>query len=434
MLTPRSMRLRLVFASLLAICLVTSSTIASASHPASHSRAGSTTITFWTHTHPPMIAEFKKIIKEYEHLHPNVHIAYQTIPNVDFGTKMLSAFSTGTGPDIMNMDDNALRATYIPKGMLAPVNPRDVGYKSLAALKSGYEPGTLEGASLNGKVYGLPTEFDVTALAINTKEFKKAGLNPNNPPKTWTQLDKMGEQIVKKHVASRAFDMVYVHSGWYHNELGTLLLQTGGRVLAPNGKSSWINKPAAVKAVKIWYDMVKKYRIANPHLASNNATVPYEDFINGSIAMTMFNPWGIPTITSGSAAYGNYKVVPLPQVNPSKPVDPFYAYYMCVNAKSAHKAADFAFIRFALSKTGDWLKNVDFIQPKIGWTHLQQAKSMPFYNVWAQELKHGSFIPVNPPQVDDLVMNGVNSALLKGESPKQAMDGTAQQINSAVGP
>lgn len=430
----RSTRFRLAFVSLLAICLAASSSIASAARPSSHARAGQITITFWTHTHPPMIAEFKKIIKEYEHLHPNVHVAYQSIPNVDFATKMLSAFSTGTGPDVMNMDDNNLRSTYIPKGLLAPVNPSDVGYKSLAALKRGYVPGALEGASMNGKVYGLPTEFDVTALAINTKEFKKAGLNPNKPPKTWAQLDKMGEKIVRKHVAPRAFDMVYVHSGWYHNELGTLLLQTHGRVLAPNGKSAWINKPAAVKAVSIWYDMVRKYHIANPHLASNNATVPYQDFMDGSIAMTMFNPWGISTITPGSAAYGHYKVVPLPQVNPRKPVDPFYAYYMCVNAKSPHKAADFAFIRFALSKTGDWLKNVNFIQPKVGWNKLPQARHMPFYNVWAAELKHGSFIPVDPPQVDDLVMNGVSSTLLKGTNPKQAMASTAQEINSVVAP
>lgn len=48
-------------------------------------------LTFWTHTHPPMVKLNKQPIAVYEKKHPNVTIDYQTIPNTEFGIKMLTA-------------------------------------------------------------------------------------------------------------------------------------------------------------------------------------------------------------------------------------------------------------------------------------------------------------------------------------------------------
>ncbi|MDB5073855.1 MAG: hypothetical protein JWO42_34, partial [Chloroflexi bacterium] len=51
---------------------------------ATSTAAAPVTISIWTHTHPPMVAEFKKLIAAYEKLHPNVTVQYQIIPNMDF--------------------------------------------------------------------------------------------------------------------------------------------------------------------------------------------------------------------------------------------------------------------------------------------------------------------------------------------------------------
>src|SRR5687767_6809926 len=52
-----------------------------------------TTISFWTHTHPPMIEVYEKLIADYEAANPNITVDYQTIPNNEFGTKMLTSLS-----------------------------------------------------------------------------------------------------------------------------------------------------------------------------------------------------------------------------------------------------------------------------------------------------------------------------------------------------
>src|SRR5579871_6188443 len=91
------------------LCALLAVMIGAAPYAGATSQANApVTISLWPHTHPPMIAEFKKLIKEYEQLHPNVTVQYQTIPNTDFATKMLTSMGTSTGPEIINMDDGQM--------------------------------------------------------------------------------------------------------------------------------------------------------------------------------------------------------------------------------------------------------------------------------------------------------------------------------------
>ncbi|MDB4896030.1 MAG: Carbohydrate transporter substrate-binding protein family [Firmicutes bacterium] len=387
------------------------------------------TLTYWTHTHPPMVDLNKQLIAEYQKQHTNVTIDYQIIPNNDFGTKMLTSMSTGTGPDVMNMDDSALRASYMPKGMLAEVDPAALGYKSLDDLKSAYVPGAFEGAiGKDGKIYGIPSEFNVTAFIINTDAFKEANLDPNQPPKTWEQVAAMGQKLTTKD--RRGFDLLYLHAGWYNNQLGTLLLQTGANFHTPDGKSA-LDKPESVKALQIWSDMIYKAKVANPKVASREATQPYVDFANGKVAMTMMNPWGLASF-KGTPIEGKYKVVPMPQVDPAKPVNPFYAYYWAVNGQSKVKSEAFKFIAYMSSQGGRWLKDVNFIQPKTGWEKQSEAKDVPFFDVWAAEMLHGKFMQSTSPEEKDIIKAAIERAVLNGEDPTKSFTQAKGEVDKTM--
>ena len=106
----------------------------------------------------------------------------------------------------------------------------------LEELQAAYIPGAFEGATVDGKIYGLPSEFNVTAFAINTAAFEEVGLDPDSPPTTWDEVGTMGQKLVVSDgdtLTRRGFDFLYLHEGWYHNQLGTLMLQTGGSYVAP---------------------------------------------------------------------------------------------------------------------------------------------------------------------------------------------------------
>lgn len=396
-----------------------------------------TEVSFWTHTHPPMVELNEDLIAAFAEQNPDIDVAYEIVPNMNFAEKLLTSVSTGTGPDVINMDDNQMRSIYIPNGLVAPVDPVALGFGSMEELEAAYIPGAFQGAEVDGEIYGLPSEFNVTAFIINTEAFEEAGLDPSSPPATWEEVGTMGEALVQRDgdtVTRRGFDFLYLHAGWYHNQFGTLLLQTGGRLVAEDGTTAAINEPAAVEALQIWYDMVHTYQVADPNIASREATVPYQDFIDGKVAMSLMNPWGLGLITEESPVFDKYQVVPLPQVDPANPVNPLYAYYWSVVEQSAVKEDAFKLISFLASDPGAWLENVEFIQPRAGWDELPQVETFPFYDVWAAELLHGQFQPVipNSQEVDAIVMSAIEDSILNAVPPQEALDQAAAAINQVL--
>lgn len=394
-------------------------------------------VTFWSHTHPPMVEQNEAMVTSFMEENPGIEIAYEIIPNMSFAEKMLASMSTGTGPDLINMDDNQMRSIYIPNGLVAEVDPASAGYGSVEEMQAAYIGGAFEGATVDGKVYGLPSEFNVTAFAINTEAFEQAGLDPNSPPKTWEEVGTMGQELVQREgetLTRLGFDFLYLHAGWYHNQLGTLLLQTGGRWVAEDGTTAAINSPESVAALQIWYDMVYKYKIADPNFSSREATVPYQDFIDGKVAMTLMNPWGLGLITEESAVYGKVAIVPLPQVDPAKPVTPLYAYYWAVNALSEVKPEAFTFASYLASDPGAWLENVDFIQPKTDWASLPEISTLEFSDVWAEQMTKGKFLPVNDnsQEVDNIVKSAIENSILNDVPPQEALDLAAEEINAVL--
>jgi ABC-type glycerol-3-phosphate transport system substrate-binding protein len=419
-----------------AVALLTVAALAACgSDDSSGTGGGSVELTFWTHTHPPMIELNKKLVSEYEAKHPNVKIKYEQIPNTEFGTKMLTSLSNGSGPDIINMDDSALRGEYIPKGLLAPIDPAAFGKGSAAEIESQYVAGTLDGAKgADGKLYGVPSEFNATAFAINKAHFADSGLDASAPPKTWDDVAAMGKKLVAhKH---EGFNFLYLHSGWYTQQLQTLLNETGGSILTEDGTKSALDQPQSVQALEIWNDLIRKDKIGDPDKSSREATVPFDDFASGRRSMTMIYPWAVAQLkTDNPKIYKDVQVVPLPQVDPSSPSGRWYAYYFAVNKASEHQREAWKFIRYLASQSDRWLSDVNFVQPVIGWEKSAVAKqNVPFLDVWAEAYSQGKFDEVAPhwSEVQDEIKAAVERTIFDGMAPDKSLKQASETINGIL--
>jgi ABC-type glycerol-3-phosphate transport system substrate-binding protein len=311
-----------------------------------------------------------------------------------------------------------------------------MGFESLEALQANYIDAAFEGATVDGKIYGIPSEFNVTAFIINTAAFEEAGLDPASPPTTWEEVGQMGQELVIPG-ERRGFDFLYLHQSWYHNQLGLLMLQTGGRYVAEDGTTVTVNSPEVVQALQIWYDMVYEYEIADPNIASREATVPYQDFLDGKVAMSLFNPWGMGFFEEERPIGDNWAIVPLPQVDPANPANPLYAYYWSINAQTtdeAKKEAASKLIAHLASDPGGWLTDVDFIQPVQGWAESEAAADFQFGEVWGAEMLNGRFQPVlpNAEQVQQIMQQTIESSILTGVPPQEALDAAVPLIEEAI--
>lgn len=396
------------------------------------------TLTFWTHTDPPMVAVDNSVVKAYERSHPNVIIQTTEIPNSEFFTKMLASMTTGSGPDVFDMNDDYVRGDYVPDHLLAPIDPQAMGYKSMASLVNAYEPGAFDAAKgPTGINYGVPLEVDAAAFAINTQLFKEAGLSPSNYPKTWSQVGTMGAKIVSKdHV--QGFNFVYLN-GWGLLQLEPLMEQTGGSVLNSAGTKVTVDQPATVKALNIWNDLANVDKAGNPHTATRNSTVPYYDFAVGKQAMTIMWPWAIiQTAQEFPKIMKDIELVPLPQVNPSKPKQFAYGYSWVVSDKapSAVQKAAWNFVGYLAKAYPQYIEKSGQVQPVKGWQGTKAAKSLPFASEWAKIYSQGvQFAPVGPnwSQISAIMQTAIENTILNGRSAASSLHAAASQIQPLLG-
>ncbi len=432
-MAPRLPRARSA-AVIAAAALLTAGVAACGGGSGQQAAGGDVTLTFWTHTHPPMVDLNKAIIAEYQQQHPNVKIEYQTVPNTEFATKMLTSLSTGAGPDIINMDDGALRGEYIQKRLVAPVDAAALGKGSASEVEAGFVPGTLDGAKgPDGKLYGLPSEFNGTVFAINKKHFADAGLDPANPPKTWQQVIEYGKSLnAAGH--KQAFNFLYLHSGWYAQWFQTLANQTGGTPLSPDGKTAELDSPGNVAALQLWVDLARTSGIADPRTSSRDATSPFQDLSSGVQSMAITYPWALDQVKEANPeVYEQLAVVPLPQVDAAKPpVNRIYGYFWAVNSASKQQVEAWKFISYLSAQHERWLTDVNFVQPVTGWDKSPAAQKIPFIDTIASAYSNGKYDQVGPHwnEIQDAIRAAADKAVFDGVPPADALreaDASAQR-------
>lgn len=397
------------------------------------------TLTFWFHTHPPMVELNEQLIAEYMEANPNVTIEYEVIPNNQFFEKMLVSMSTGVGPDVINMGNSQIVSDYVPRGLVSEVDFASMGYESMDDLLAQYVPNALTGALVDGTYYGIPSEINTDMLAIYTPDLVEAGYPEDWAPATWDELGEVAGALSKfdenGNQTHRGFDLVYLHAGWFSNQFQTLAVQTGCTYYNEDLTESTINSPECVEAAKIWRDMIYEYKAANPSLSSRESTVPLQDYIDGTVSMTFIQPWGMELVREGSPErWENTRLVALPQVDPENPAAKINAYYWAVNSASEHPEEAWKFVAFMASNQGRWLRDVNFLQGGVNMAELPEAAEFPYADQWQAGLNAGNFFQLYPSanETNEALRVGLEDILYNDADIQATLDAVKEEMDLIV--
>jgi ABC-type glycerol-3-phosphate transport system substrate-binding protein len=138
--------------------------------------------------------EWNEDVTAFEKANPNitVHSIYTSPCEVPATfTAMLRA---GTEPDVFYTyftDKNQV----LDAGQAADIT-QYVNTTTVPALHD-IVPSALAAVTAGKTLYGIPTLNYTQGLVINRKLFTQAGLNPDNPPTTWTQVEQDAKAITK---------------------------------------------------------------------------------------------------------------------------------------------------------------------------------------------------------------------------------------------
>ncbi|MEA4900678.1 extracellular solute-binding protein [Desulfitobacterium sp.] len=126
-----------------------------------------------------------QVIQDFETQNPNITVKSVPIAISDIANQLTTMTTGGSAPDIAQININE-GVTLANMGILTQTDslvPKD--YASDSTFKKSWDLG-----AVNGKHYGMPWTPQPQGFYYNKKLMQEAGLDPNNPPKTWDEFMK----------------------------------------------------------------------------------------------------------------------------------------------------------------------------------------------------------------------------------------------------
>lgn len=385
------------------------------------------TITMWHGYQDTEGREITKLVKEYESLHPNVHIKLTYLNNDYALQKVETAIAGGQPPDIAYIYGSwAANIAQSPK-----VVPLTSLVKSSSFNWNDFWPGERQAATVNGEVIGIPALVDNLALVYNKKLFQQAHIP--FPTADWTWQDFTNAALKLTDPAKKQFGWAYVNDAsedtvWRYE---ALLWQAGGQILTSDNKHAAFDSSAGVAALTFLQ------KLANDHaIYLDNGNGAYAGLFNsGHIAMLYTGPWDLPSFTN--ADYG-VQILPA-DVNHQTISGPDN--WVLFDNGSARRTAAWNFLQWftAPAQDADWIMNTCDLPIRQSVSTLPEyqtfLKNCPGGGTFVQNLQN--VVNIRPvmvqyPKISEAIGQAVQSVLLGKSTPQQALSAAAQKVDQIL--
>ena len=382
-------------------------------------------------------ATVKELVADFNKKHPNIEVTAKYNPDMYKGLtqNLQAAIASGKNPDVVQMGYSFLN--YAAENLqYTDLNKafKEAGDENF--MKDNFLPNVLNLAQTeDGKQIGLPYSVSVPVLYYNPEIFAKAGLDANNPPKTWNEVSKDAKQI-KDKTGNMGFFMQEYADNWAQQGL---IESNGGQMLKKvNGKvQAGFDTPEAAQAYQLLADMVKNG--SGLHATNEEG---FQAYLSGKLGMVC-TTIGKRANFEKSAKFP-VKAAPFPAFEGKKVQIPAGGNFLMVFSKDAAKQkAAVEFIKYlespeALAK---WSTGTGYLPPRKGVADDPKGfKKLADENAnikmalaeMQKVSKWASFPGANGLQAEQLLID-VRDIILSGKmSAADALHQTAEKINKLL--
>ncbi len=392
------------------------------------------TLDFWSWSGKFQTDFTKIVISEFEKLHPNIKIKY--IPDQGGNDKLTTLIAGGTPPDVAILD-RFMAGAWAAKGSLESLQPYLETDSEVGA--DDYYPAVWAEGNYNNELYAMPFGTDNRGIYYNKTLMKEAGLDPEKPPTTVSELDAMAEKIFKK-TTSGGYEQVGFIPWMGQSYLYTQSWNFGGEWT--KGDELTPNDPQIVKALEWMAGYAKKYDMAKINKFNDvMGKTGINPFWTGKVGFMVDGNWILNDLKSNAKVKPTFEwgVAPMPSEDgyPQTTWAGGWSFAMPKGAK--HPKEAWEFLKFIAGYKGTllWAKRADAgnditAMPQVN-DEIKIADN-PQLKVFLDMMPQAHFRPVTPAgqkmwdetfRVQDLALNG------KGE-PKKLLDEVKKNVDSEL--
>lgn len=203
-------------------------------------------LTLWTDGDDEEAARIREKAREFEAANPGLSVEVVRKSAQELKDGLEAAVSGGGKPP--DLAPVPLEPCYAAAGAIEPLD----GYLRQEERED-YYPGALEGYTLGGKLYGIPSGMDFPFLVLNLELFREAGaVPPSNGRWTYEEFAETARRLTldrnrdgKPEVYGLGF---YLAAGFY--EFWPFLYGDGGRLFEGEPPRYALDGPAGVSGLK----------------------------------------------------------------------------------------------------------------------------------------------------------------------------------------
>ena len=352
----------------------------------SGSNSGEEELVFWAHTENAWLESYQSVIDAFEAENPGIKIRLEDFPYDEFETKTLTSLASKEGgADIYELW-GGWGVDYSSTGAFAAMPDA----LATQIINDSY-PSTIGALQYNGKLYGMPFEFNIEygAMLVNNEILAEAGLKPAT---TWDEwMDQAHKLTVEENGVLTRKGLDFMNADGLAYIYTAMMLQNGVNYLNEDGTFNF-NNEVGIKAFKEIADLlVGDNRVTELGELADPGVIGYEELYKGITAYVPRGPWAI---NAGSDTFGltlgnEFDYVAMPWYGDTKAFAAETGWSLAVNAKSEHQDAAFKFVEF-------------FFQDERIIGHNIAAGQIPAKKSVAQSAEYLAACPYAKPLVDIL--------------------------------
>lgn len=390
-------------------------------------------IEFWTMQLQPQFTNyFTELISQFEAENPGVKVRWVDVPWEAMESKILTAVSAKTAPDVVNLNPGFASQLAARNAWL------DLNSKISPETQQQYLPKIWQASTLDGKSFGLPWYLTARVTIYNQELFQQAGIQ--QPPKTYGELKKIAGQI-KQKTGKYAFFVTF--SPGDSGEVLESLVQMGVQLVDEEGKAAF-DTPEGIAAFQYWVDLYQQ-GLLPPEVLTQGHRHAIELYQAGETALlssgaeflkTIAN--NAPSVAKASAAApqitgqtGKINVAVMNLVIPRDTNKPKEAVKFALFVTNTDNQLAFAKAANVLPSTVAGVEQyIQSLNQQPELTAIEQARQIS-----ASQLKDGEvLVPAlkNSNQLQKVIYENLQAAMLKEKTVEQAVKEAAQTWNQSI--
>jgi len=381
------------------------------------------TVRFWHAMGGPLGDVLDGLVEEFNRAHPSWRVQAESMGSYEaLKQKLLASIIARNQPD-MSQAYEAWISTLLGGEALVDLEELDPGFKN-TELKDFY-PVLIDNSLYQGRLYSLPFNKSVPVIYYNRDMFRRAGLDPEKPPRTWEEFAEYSKKLTRDLDGDGRPDQ-WGHKFTDHaTYFECLLVQNGGRILDPETGEMDFNSPAGAEALQFLVDLVHRDGAADFYLGGYQHQV---DFAAQDTAMIVASC----VSRTFMAKQLNFDWAMAPLLERDRPASLVYGTNIVIFSRSSPEKQKvcWEFAKWFTSPeiTARWAILTNYVPVRrsaLGLPLMQEAiRENPSTAVPIMALEDGFFEPrlTQWLQVRDYLDDAVKEALLQKLTPQQALD------------